>query len=189
MLGLISLRFFAQSGHIDAFRSIVGRYLWVRLRARGAKGLEAIHRDVAEFGTLAAPHVDLQLHLSVAVALEPEFEGLGHVVEFEPAVRVESLIDRRDIALALGQEDIRERAARFRVDCAPRRGSARHAVGHFERGNFEFNAQASAVAVTAGASADAAYDSGVAVFTHAAGGLMFEASIGGQRFKYTPKEN
>ena len=63
------------------------------------------------------------------------------------------------------------------------------AVGHFERGNFEFNAQASAVAVTAGASADAAYDSGVAVFTHAAGGLMFEASIGGQRFKYTPKEN
>jgi len=63
------------------------------------------------------------------------------------------------------------------------------AVGHFERGNFEFNAQASAVAITAGASADAAYDSGVAVFTHAAGGLMFEASIGGQRFKYTPKEN
>jgi lipid-binding SYLF domain-containing protein len=63
------------------------------------------------------------------------------------------------------------------------------AIGHFRRGNFEFNAQASAVAVTAGASADAAYDSGVAVFTHAAGGLMFEASIGGQRFKYTPKEN
>ena len=62
------------------------------------------------------------------------------------------------------------------------------AVGHFRRGNFEFNAQASAVAITAGASADAAYDSGVAVFTHAAGGLMFEASIGGQRFKYTPKE-
>jgi len=62
------------------------------------------------------------------------------------------------------------------------------AVGHFERGNFEFNAQASAVAITAGASADAAYDSGVAVFTHAAGGLMFEASIGGQRFKYTPKD-
>ncbi len=61
------------------------------------------------------------------------------------------------------------------------------AVGHFQRGNFEFNAQASAVAITAGASADAAYDSGVAVFTHAGGGLMFEASIGGQRFKYTPK--
>ena len=62
------------------------------------------------------------------------------------------------------------------------------AVGHFKRGNFEFGAQASAVAITAGASADAAYDSGVAIFTHAAGGLMFEGSVGGQRFKYTPKE-
>lgn len=62
------------------------------------------------------------------------------------------------------------------------------AVDHFKRGNFEFGAQASAVAITAGASADAAYDSGVAIFTHAAGGLMFEGSVGGQRFKYTPKE-
>jgi lipid-binding SYLF domain-containing protein len=62
------------------------------------------------------------------------------------------------------------------------------AVGHFKRGNFEFGAQASAVAITAGASADAAYDSGVAIFTHAAGGLMFAGSVGGQRFKYTPKE-
>jgi lipid-binding SYLF domain-containing protein len=63
------------------------------------------------------------------------------------------------------------------------------AIGHFKRGNFEFGAQASAVAITAGASATAAYDSGVAVFTHASGGLMFEGSVGGQRFKYTPKEN
>jgi len=63
------------------------------------------------------------------------------------------------------------------------------AIGHFKRGNFEFGAQASAVAITAGASADAAYDSGVAIFTHAAGGLMFEGTVGGQRFKYEPKEN
>ena len=62
------------------------------------------------------------------------------------------------------------------------------AFEHFTRGNFELGAQASAVALTAGASADAAYDSGVAIFTHAAGGLMFEGSVGGQRFKYTPKE-
>jgi lipid-binding SYLF domain-containing protein len=58
------------------------------------------------------------------------------------------------------------------------------AIGHFKRGNFEFGAQASAVAITAGASADAAYDSGVAVFTQAHGGLMFEGTIGGQRFTY-----
>lgn len=61
------------------------------------------------------------------------------------------------------------------------------ALGHFRRGNFEFGAQASAVAITAGASADAAYDSGVAVFTHTVGGLMADASVGGQRFSFTPK--
>jgi lipid-binding SYLF domain-containing protein len=62
------------------------------------------------------------------------------------------------------------------------------ALGHFRRGNFELGAQASAVAVTAGASADAAYDKGVAIFTHIAGGLMFEGTVGGQRYKYTPKQ-
>lgn len=54
----------------------------------------------------------------------------------------------------------------------------------FVEGNFEFNAQVSAVAVTAGASADAGYDHGVAVFTMAKGGLMYEASVGGQKFSF-----
>ena len=58
------------------------------------------------------------------------------------------------------------------------------ALGHFQRGNYEMGAQASAVAVTAGASADADYDSGVAVFTNVGGGLMADASIGGQKFSY-----
>lgn len=58
------------------------------------------------------------------------------------------------------------------------------ALGHFQRGNFEMGAQASAVAVTAGASADADYDGGVAVFTNVGGGLMYEATISGQKFKY-----
>jgi lipid-binding SYLF domain-containing protein len=58
------------------------------------------------------------------------------------------------------------------------------ALGHFQRGNFEMGAQASAVAVTLGASADANYDGGVAVFTHVGGGLMYEATISGQKFKY-----
>lgn len=57
----------------------------------------------------------------------------------------------------------------------------------FTSGNFEFNAQASAVAVTAGASADADYSNGVAIFTIAKGGLMYEASVGGQKFSFTPK--
>ena len=58
------------------------------------------------------------------------------------------------------------------------------AFDHFTRGNFEMGAQVSAVALTLGASADANYDGGVAVFTIAEGGLMYEASIGGQKFKY-----
>jgi len=61
------------------------------------------------------------------------------------------------------------------------------AFKNFARGNFELGAQASAVAITAGASADADYDSGVAIFTIAEGGLMFEASVGGQKFKYKDK--
>lgn len=61
------------------------------------------------------------------------------------------------------------------------------AFDHFTRGNFEMGAQVSAVALTAGASADANYDGGVAVFTIAEGGLMYEASIGGQKFKYKAK--
>ena len=61
------------------------------------------------------------------------------------------------------------------------------AFDDFARGNFEMGAQVSAVALTAGASADASYNGGVAVFTIAEGGLMYEASIGGQKFKYKAK--
>ncbi len=50
-----------------------------------------------------------------------------------------------------------------------------------------FGAQASAVAITAGASADAEFNSGIAIFTQAKGGLMYEASVGGQKFKVEVK--
>lgn len=61
------------------------------------------------------------------------------------------------------------------------------AVSQFKSGSMEFAAQASAVAAAADASANAAYDNGVAVFTLASKGLMYEASIGGQRFDYVAK--
>ncbi|MEJ2577238.1 MAG: YSC84-related protein [Gammaproteobacteria bacterium] len=81
------------------------------------------------------------------------------------------------------------------------------AFREFSGGNFEFGAQASAVAITAGAQAAATttgssagasggkndatttghYYKGMAVFTIAKGGLMYEASIGGQKFSFTPK--
>jgi lipid-binding SYLF domain-containing protein len=57
-------------------------------------------------------------------------------------------------------------------------------LDRFKRGKFEIAAQVSAVAATAGASADAKYTEGVAVFTTVKGGLMYEASIGGQKFSY-----
>jgi lipid-binding SYLF domain-containing protein len=58
------------------------------------------------------------------------------------------------------------------------------ALSDFTGGNFELGAQASAVAVTSGASADASYDRGVAIFTVARGGLMYEAAVAGQKFTY-----
>ena len=62
-----------------------------------------------------------------------------------------------------------------------------HALDRFKTGNFAFAAQASAVALKSGASANAKYTDGVAVFTMAEAGLMYEASIGGQKFSYKPK--
>jgi len=60
------------------------------------------------------------------------------------------------------------------------------ALRNFQRGNFEFSAQATVVAVTAGAAATTSYDGGVAVFIMAKSGLMLEASVGGQKFEYEP---
>lgn len=54
----------------------------------------------------------------------------------------------------------------------------------FKKENFEFSAQVSAVAVKAGISKTAKYEKGILVLTLAKGGLMYEASVGGQKFKY-----
>lgn len=77
-------------------------------------------------------------------------------------------------------------------------------LDEFESGKFEFDASASAVAITAGASASVGtdrlssqssrtatdattngdYQTGMAVFTIAKGGLMFAANVAGQKFTY-----
>jgi lipid-binding SYLF domain-containing protein len=72
----------------------------------------------------------------------------------------------------------------------------------FTQGQFEFGADATAVALTYGAQAGAstkgasasagdtkgagAWKRGMAVFTLAKGGLMYEASISGQKFNFKP---
>ncbi len=81
------------------------------------------------------------------------------------------------------------------------------AYNDFTSGEFTFDASASAVAITVGAQAQAGtggaaagasvgpatgeqakrgYTKGMAVFVHAKGGLMYEASIGGQKFTFEP---
>ncbi len=57
---------------------------------------------------------------------------------------------------------------------------------NFKLGHLKLDAQASAVALTARASADLAYRSGVAIVTMAKGELMYEASVGGQKFSFDP---
>ncbi|HKE96490.1 MAG TPA: YSC84-related protein, partial [Povalibacter sp.] len=82
----------------------------------------------------------------------------------------------------------------------------RRAFDEFTGGNFEFGAQATAVAITAAAGAGAtttgtsagasggkhdaktagAFYKGMAIFTVVKGGLMYEATLGGQKFNYKP---
>ena len=58
------------------------------------------------------------------------------------------------------------------------------ALKSLKDGKFEFTGQVSAVAVKAGVSANIKYRDGVMVFTQEKGGLMYEASLGGQKFTY-----
>ena len=57
-------------------------------------------------------------------------------------------------------------------------------IDRFTDGNFEFGASASAALITEGANASVDYTNGVAVMTFSKGGLMYEASIGGQKFTF-----
>jgi lipid-binding SYLF domain-containing protein len=62
----------------------------------------------------------------------------------------------------------------------------KEALAAFKKGEWAMAAQVSAVMVKSGASADAKYKDGVAVFTLMKGGAMAEASVGGQKFTYEP---
>lgn len=56
----------------------------------------------------------------------------------------------------------------------------------FQNKEYSFSANASAVALKDGASKEGHFEHGVAIFTMPTGGLMAEASIGGQSFNYQP---
>lgn len=63
----------------------------------------------------------------------------------------------------------------------------KEAYDRFTNEKVKFDGQASAVAITEGASVDVNWKDGMAIFTQTSGGLMFEASIGGQHFSFKPK--
>lgn len=56
----------------------------------------------------------------------------------------------------------------------------------FKQSNLEMSAQVGAVAAAEGAAKNAKYRDGVLVFTQPVKGLMAEASVGGQKFKFEP---
>ena len=58
------------------------------------------------------------------------------------------------------------------------------AFDRFRDDKIEFSGQASAIAVKSGAAANANYRNGVVVFSQEKGGLMLEASLGGQKFNF-----
>lgn len=60
------------------------------------------------------------------------------------------------------------------------------ALDRFKTGEFALAAQASAVAAKSGAGANAKYKDGVMVLTIGEAGLMYEASVGGQKFEFQP---
>ena len=62
-------------------------------------------------------------------------------------------------------------------------------LAEFKDGDFEFAAEASAVALKSGVAVNAKYKDGVAVFALPKAGLMADASVGGQKFGYTPLPN
>ncbi len=62
----------------------------------------------------------------------------------------------------------------------------KEAFDRFKENKVEFSSQVSAVALKSGASKDAKYADGVAVFTQDLNGLMAEATVGGQKFTYKP---
>lgn len=64
--------------------------------------------------------------------------------------------------------------------------NSEEAVASFRKGQLAMAAQVSAVVAASGASANARYAQGVAVFTLPKGGLMAEASVGGQKFGFRP---
>jgi len=143
-----------------------------------------VKASLAEFAK-SNPKVEAHLHTAYAFAFFPKITkgGLGiggaggkGLVFDDKTVIGESKLAQATFGLQAGGQQYMEIIL---FEDQP-------ALERFTAGKVKFSGQASAVALKDGASADMDYQDGVAIFTKTIGGLMAEASVGGQSFKYKP---
>ena len=146
-----------------------------------------VKASLAEFAK-SNPKVEAHLHTAYAFAFFPKITkgGLGiggaggkGLVFDDKTVVGESRLAQATFGLQAGGQQYME-IILFEDQAA---------FDRFTAGKVKFSGQASAVALKDGASADIDYQDGVAIFTKTIGGLMAEASVGGQSFKYKPGIN
>ena len=103
--------------------------------------------------------------------------GNGVLYENGQAVGMADL-KKVDVGLQIGGQEVAE-VIFFETE---------DALNEFKQGEYEFSAEASAVALEKGKSVNANYEDGVIVLVKPKKGLMADLSVGGQKFDYTPME-
>ena len=158
-----------------------------RVRSGGWPGVEARSQEVIEQFRQVDPTLQQFFDAAHAYAVFPKVTkgaagigaAQGHGAVYEGGILVgHAILKQITVGAQLGGKAYSELV--FLEDLPT--------FEQFKKGDVQFSAQASEVAAAKGAAADADYDEGVAIFTRSQRGLMFEASIGGQKFSYTATE-
>ena len=167
-----------------ALASLIGCSTAPRTRA-GRADLSADVRASIDDATRTDPGIQRFFDRSVAYAVFPKVGtagaivggayGRGEVIQNGRLVGYCTLT-QADVGAQLGAQSYSELIFFENPD----------AFRDFTTGNFSFSARLSAVLLTAGASANANFTQGVAVFTLGQAGLMAKATIGGQKFNFQP---
>jgi len=149
------------------------------------KDLAAADQAIKDFET-AEPGIDVYFKEAYAYAVFPSIRKRGFVIGgsrgsglvFEGGKVVGSAtVTEGSVGLQAGYQSYSELI--FFKDKAT--------LENFRNGDIKMSAQASAAARDQGAAAKAAYSDGVAVFMKSNKGLIVDASVGAQKFKYEPK--
>jgi lipid-binding SYLF domain-containing protein len=173
--------------------------------AVGAAAASAFAHEPAKLGRLAASERDAVMDAEVTVAdfqrADPSLsrffsQAVGYAVFPSVGKGAAGIGGAYGTGVLFEHGKATGRASLTQVTIGPQIGGqtyseivffrTRKAIADFKEGEVSMAAQVSAVAVKAGASANARYARGVAVFTLTQGGLMAEASIGSERFDYRP---